>query len=257
MKKVDDAEMTNSNGYGEIEIIDSKSEKSKKINLHAGHRQRVRERFVEEDLKNFHDHQVLELLLFYAQPYRDVNELAHMLLLKYGSLSAIFEADIHDLMKVKGVGYNTAVLLTLIPSIVNRYQMDKWRDKKELGSTGSVGEYAVSLFAGRVNEAFYLICLNTQHKVNSVELIAEGTIDEVVVHPRMLVEAALRAQAKSVVLTHNHPGGSLKPSANDVELTKKVTAVLKAISVNVLDHIVVSNGKYLSFAEKGLMSVKD
>lgn len=223
------------------------------MNLHAGHRQRVRERFVQEGLDNFHDYQVLELLLFYAQPYRDVNDLAHILLRKYGSLSAVFEANINDLMQVKGVGYNTAVFLNLIPAIVHRYQMDKWRDKKELNSTGEVGQYAVSLFSGRVNEAFFLICLNTQNKINSVELVAEGTINEVVVQPRMLVEAVLRSQSKSVVLTHNHPGGSLKPSANDIELTKKVAAVLKAISVKVLDHVIVSNGQYYSFAEKGLM----
>lgn len=235
-------------------LVDEMPEKEKKLNLHAGHRHRVKQRFVEEGLKNFHDHQVLELLLFYAQPYKDVNELAHLLLLKFGSLSGIFEASVEDLMKVKGVGYNTAVLLSLVPDIVNRYQRDKWQEKEVLTDSTKMGQYVISLFAGRVNEAFYLICLDGQRRVKSVQLIAEGSSNEVAVYPRMLVEAVIRTQGKSIILAHNHPSGMLRPSDRDVELTKQVIAILRAISVKVLDHVIVGKGRYFSFAETGALA---
>ncbi|MCI8336116.1 MAG: DNA repair protein RadC [Peptococcaceae bacterium] len=228
--------------------------KEEKINLHAGHRHRVKQRFVEEGLVNFHDHQVLELLLFYAQPYKDVNELAHLLLLKFGSLSGVFEASVHDLMQVKGVGYNTAVLLSLVPGIVNRYQMDKWRDKEVLTDTTKMGQYVLSLFSGRVNEAFYIICVDGQNKVKSVQLVSEGTSNEVSVYPRMLVEAIIRSQGKHIILAHNHPSGILRPSKMDIALTKQVIAILRAISVKVLDHIIVGKGRYYSFAETGALA---
>lgn len=251
MKRKRDGEATNSDTVQGVIV----RKEEDKINFHAGHRNRVRERFVKEGLDHFHDHQVLELLLFYAQPYKDVNELAHRLLHKFGSLSSVFEAEVADLMEVKGVGYNTAVLLSMMPSLVNRYQMDKWRDKEDLSDTGKMGKYAVALFSGRVNEAFYVICLNVHNKVHSVELVAEGGVNEVVIHPRMLVEVILRSKCKSVVLTHNHPGGSKKPSSNDIELTERVMAILKSVAVKVVDHIVVSNGEYFSFAEKGFMKI--
>lgn len=244
----------NSEFEGVLEGLTKESNEIK-LNLHAGHRHRVKQRFVDEGLKNFHDHQVLELLLFYAQPYKDVNELAHLLLLKFGSLSGVFEASLADLMSVKGVGYNTAVLLSLIPSIVNRYQMDKWREKECLDTSSKVGNYALSLFAGRVNEAICLICLDGHNNVNGTHIVTEGVINEVAFQPRLIVEAVIRAQAKNIIIAHNHPGGSLRPSSQDVALTKQLIAILRAISVKLLDHVIVGKGKYFSFAESGMLTL--
>ncbi|MGI6113411.1 MAG: RadC family protein [Mahellales bacterium] len=221
--------------------------------LHEGHRKRVKERFLGEGLDGFEDHQVLELLLFYSIPYRDTNELAHRLLNKYGSLSGVFEADPMDLMSTSGVGYNTAVLLSLIPSVARIYFKDRWGDKVVLNNSSKAGEYAVSLFAGRSYEVFYVICLDAQNRVNHATLVHEGTINEAPVYPRAIVEAALRHQANNVIIAHNHPGGSLHPSKADIEVTKKISKVLAGISIKVVDHIIVAGGKYLSLAEKGLM----
>jgi len=117
----------------------------------------------------------------------------------------------------------------------------------------ALGEYAVNLFIGRHYEAFYLVCLDSQNHILCPALIAEGTINEVSIYPRIVVETALRHKAKSVVLTHNHPGGSLRPTAVDMQLTQRIAVVLAEINIEVIDHIIVCNEEFLSFAAKGLM----
>ncbi|WP_010250360.1 RadC family protein [Acetivibrio cellulolyticus] len=221
--------------------------------MHEGHRKRLKMRFLKDGLDSFEPHQVLELLLFYSIPRKDTNELAHELLSKYGSLSGVFEADPKDLSQISGVGESTAFLLSLIPQLSRRYFNDKWGEKPELNSSTKAGQYAVSLFAGRTYEAFYIICLDSQNKVNYSELVHEGTINEAPVYPRLLVEAAIRHKANSVILAHNHPGGSLNPSRADIEATRTICNALESISIKVIDHIIVCGGKYYSFAENGRM----
>jgi len=156
-------------------------------------------------------------------------------------------------MKTPGIGENSAFILSMIPSLARRYFKDKWGTKPVIDSSTTAGQYAVSLFAGRMYEAFYLICLDSQNRVNFPELIQEGTINESPVYPRLIVEAALRHQSNSVILAHNHPGGSMKPSQADIEVTDRIRIALEAISIHVIDHIIVAGDKYVSFAEKGLL----
>ena len=219
--------------------------------MHEGHRKRMKMRFMKDGLDSFEPHQVLELLLFYSIPRRDTNELAHELLKKYGSLSGVFEADPKDLAKIAGISENSAFLLSLIPQLARRYTNDKWGDKPELNSSTKAGTYAVSLFGGRTYEAFYIICLDAQNRVNYSELVHEGTINEAPVYPRLLVEAAIRHKANSVILAHNHPGGTLNPSRADIEATRTICTALESISIKVIDHIIVCGEKYYSFAENG------
>lgn len=221
--------------------------------LHKGHRQRVKARYLAEGLDSFEEHQILELLLYYCIPMRDTNELAHKMIAEFGSLAGIFEADPKDICKRCGVSENTAILLTLIPPLTRRYFKGKWGDKPVMSSSTKAGEYAVSLFVGRTYEVFFVICLDSQNRVNCAVLVHEGTINETPVYPRIIVEAVLRHQANSVILAHNHPGGSLRPSDADLQITKRITAALEAISVHVVDHIIIAGDRYFSFAEKGLL----
>lgn len=222
-------------------------------NLHEGHRQRVRARFLAEGLDAFEDHQVLELLLFFSIPLRDTNKLAHQLIGDFGSLANVLEADPRELCRRHGVKENTAVLLALVPQLARRYFKGKWGGKPELNSSSKAGEYVVSLFVGRCYEAFYVVCLDAQNRVNYAALLQEGTINEAAVYPRLVVEAALRHQANCVILTHNHPGGTLRPSDADIQVTKKIAAALNTIAVHVADHIIVAGEGYYSFAEHGLI----
>lgn len=222
-------------------------------NIHQGHRKRIRERFLTEGLDNFTDYQILELILFHSVPYKDTNVIAHILLKKFGSLSAVFEADVTDLAKTPEIGINSAILLSLIPSVCRRYNKDKWRNKPVLSSVSTAGSYAVSLFAGHTYEVFFVICLDSRNRVNFADPVHKGTINEAPVYPRLIVETALRHHANSVILAHNHPGGSLMPSTADIEVTEKISNALGSISIKVVDHIIVADSNFTSFAERGLL----
>ncbi|MHB1652164.1 MAG: RadC family protein [Desulfitobacteriaceae bacterium] len=213
----------------------------------------MKNRFLEEGLDGFEDHQILELLLFYAIPRRDTNEIAHSLIRKYGSLSGVLEADPKDLAKTPGLGENSAVLLALIPSLARIYLKDRWGSRPTLNSTAKAGEYVLTLCAGRTYEVFYVICLDAQHNVIYPALVHEETIDQAPVYPRVIVETALRHKAHSVILAHNHPGGSPTPSPQDIEVTKRIQVALEQISISVLDHIIAAGEQYVSCAEKGLL----
>jgi len=220
---------------------------------HEGHRQRVKRRFIAEGMDSFSSYQVLEMLLFYAIPYKDTNEAAHNLLNTYGSLSGVFSADYHELAKIPGVGPHAAILIRMIPELARLYTKDRWKDKTQITDSKNAGLFATSLFIGIEYEAFYMICLDSQNRVIIPVLISKGTINEAMIYPRIVVENALRHKAVMVILSHNHPGGSTEPSPADIHMTKKLTKALEVISVKIMDHIIVAGDKFTSLAEKRLI----
>jgi DNA repair protein RadC len=222
-------------------------------NLHEGHREKVKQRFIEEGLNAFEDHQVLELLLFYTIPRKDTNEMAHRLLEKFGTLESLFDSKPEELVKKGKVTRNTAIFLSMVPELARRYMMLKQGRKPVLDSSSKAGQFITTLFIGKTYEAFYVCCLNSQNQLNYAALVHEGTINEAPVYPRLIVETALRHQASSIILAHNHPGGSLKPSNADIEVTRKICDAMKTISVSVIDHIIAAGNNYFSFAENGLL----
>jgi DNA repair protein RadC len=222
-------------------------------NLHTGHREKLRQRFINEGLNSFEDHQVLELLLFYTIPRRDTNELAHRLIDKFGTLANLLDASPEIIEKEGKVNRNTAVFLAMIPQLARRYILQKQGKKPVLDSSCKAGKYVTSLFIGKNYEAFYVCCLNSQNRLNYAALVHEGTINEAPVYPRLIVETALRYQASSVILAHNHPGGSLRPSTADIEVTRRICDALNTISITVIDHLIAAGDEYFSFAENGLL----
>jgi len=222
-------------------------------NIHKGHRNRMKQRYMEEGLDNFSDHEIIELLLFYSIPQHDTNALAHRMIKEFGTLHDLLEADPRDIERRCNVSLNTAILISLVAPLSRRYLKQKWGERPIVNSSTVAGNYAVSLFAGRIYECFYVICLNSQNRVNYSALVHEGTINEAPVYPRLVVETALRHKANSIILAHNHPGGSLKASNADIDVTRKICQAMKPISINVVDHIIVAGDRYLSFAEQGLL----
>ena len=224
--------------------------------MHAGHRKRLRMRFLKEGLDSFEDHQVLELLLFQTIPRLDTNPLAHRLMQRFGSLSAVFEADPKDLASVEGIGENAAIFLSMIPQVTRRYFHDRVNhSRKPLNNSESAAEYLVPLMAGRSEEVFYVICLDSQLRVLYPALISEGTVKDALVHPRHVAEAAVRHKAASVILAHNHPAGSAKPSTHDHKLTRNLFQALGGINVQVVDHIIVAGEQIYSFSRDGALPV--
>jgi len=132
--------------------------------------------------------------------------------------------------------------------------MDRWNKKTQIIDSKNAGYYAASLFVGIEYEAFYMICLDSQGRVIYPVLISEGTINEAMIYPRLVIENALRHKTAMVILSHNHPGGSVEPSIADIEMTKKLSKALDIISVKIMDHIIVAGDKFASLAEKHLIS---
>ena len=133
--------------------------------LHTNHRERLRDRFLKDGLDSFEPHNVLELLLFYAQPRGDMNPLAHRLIDTFGSLSGVLDAAIEDLCSIKGMGKNTAVFLKMIPQLCRYYLDDKYQNGFIIDSTQKAGEFLLPKFVGRTNEVVYLVCLDNKGKV--------------------------------------------------------------------------------------------
>ncbi|MCL2404390.1 MAG: DNA repair protein RadC [Defluviitaleaceae bacterium] len=223
----------------------------KKENPHEGHRERMRARYRTGGLDGFADHEVLEMLLYYCTPRGDTNARAHAMLNKFGSLHNLFEADVEALIQRLGCTENVAVLLNLIPALSNRYFRSKISQKLKLDSERAAGEYAISLFVGHSVEHFYVFSLDTQLRLKNTALISEGTVDEAAVYPREVAQVAIQDKVANVILAHNHPGGSLKPSRADYEVTRQITEGLAYFGVKVLDHIIVAGDTYYSFAARG------
>lgn len=220
---------------------------------HEGHRERLRQRYIDASLDAFADHEVIELLLTYSIPRRDVNELAHRVLDTFGSFSAVADASVDELCTIKGISQNSAVLLSLISRLSKRYELDRIREKQFLNSTGAVFKYGQSLYHGIKYECMYLLCLDSKCKLLRTVELAKGTIDSVTVYPRLVVEKCLSAQAHSVILMHNHPSGDPTPSRQDVEMTRDIVKALNTIDVRVYDHVIISPEHCFSFNHSGII----
>ena len=222
-------------------------------NPHKGHRERVKKRYMNEGLANFEDHQILELLLFYAYKQIDTNEIAHKMIKTFGSLHNLFDSHPKEIAKRCKVSENVAVLVSLIPHLSRRYEISKWDKKAVIGDSKSAGKYCVNLFIGHNYECFYMVFLNTQREILHTELVHEGTIDAAPIYTRVIIEKALTHNAASVVIAHNHPSGKLAPSPSDLEITRKIVKALDNIDIDVIDHVIVGGQKYYSFAEQGVL----
>lgn len=221
------------------------------MGMHAGHRERVRQRYLETGLRGFDDVNVLELLLFYAMPRQDTNPVAHALLERFGSLQGVLEASIRELKTVHGVGENTAILLSLIPEISRRYMLRKRPQRAVIGSVEDLFDYVLPLFTYHTEEYLYLISLDAGNRVLDCTEIASGAVDAVDLNARKLLSIALEKRASKIVLTHNHPSGILVPSPEDVAITHALQDALKVFDIELMDHIIVGDGECCSMRKDG------
>lgn len=223
-------------------------------NVHEGHRERMRSRFLQEGADGMETHEVLEMLLYGMIPRGDTNVIAHHLLDEFGSLSNLIEADPDEITKTAGVGIKSAVFLSLLHEVVRRYEKEKLDNKPALTSLSRSVDYCKALLAYRATECFYTVCLDSRRKVLHTSKISEGTVNDTAVSPRMVVEKALRYKATSVLLCHNHPNGGVKPSWSDITLTNGLRKTLEPLGVQVMDHIIIGENQYFSFFENDMLT---
>lgn len=222
------------------------------MGLHDGHRQRKKTQFLQQGLESFADHEVLELLLYYAIPRRDTNELAHRLLQRFGTLSGVFRATAEGLQQVEGVGENAAVFLTLLPAVASRLQQETFRDRV-LNSVESAGAFFLYLLASERREVLYQVNLDAKGKLLNYRRLSSGTAAMTPVSVREVVENALHADASRVLLGHNHPSGVALPSEEDRQVTLQIQQALSTMGIVLSDHIVVADGDFVSMAASGML----
>ena len=222
--------------------------------LHKKHRERVKKRFVSEGINSFADHEIFELLLFYSIPQGDVNPLGHKLLDKFTTPKAVFDASIEELCAVDGIGYHSAVLIKMIPPLAQYYSSLALRDKKQLVTSYDAGTYVCGKIGCLKSEVFSVICLDTQKNILAFEILEEGTVSDANVHPRKVVECALRHNSAAVILAHNHPSGGLYASEDDRRITRQLCTIFEGMGIDVVDHIIAASAeKFISMADSGLM----
>lgn len=219
--------------------------------IHKGHRERLKKRFLNEDIDKFEPHNLFELLLFYAIPRKDTNEIAHDLVNQFGGIFKVFDAPIEELVKVKGISENAALLIKLVPSLCRVYMKDEIDTNPILDSVEKMGRYCVTYFVGRVTEFVYLICLDNSSRVISCDFIMDGAVNYANISIRKITDFVVKYNASMVVLTHNHPNGFAIPSNNDVFTTLAIKNSLMQLDIELIDHIVVSKDNYASLAEQG------
>ena len=219
---------------------------------HDGHRQRLKERFLEEGLDGFTQIQALELALFYCIPRKDTNPIAHELLEHFGGLSQVLEAPVEELARVPGMGESSAAFLRLITELGRYYLVHRSSQASVLPTLEHCAEYLVPRFFGRRVETVFLLCLDAKCKVLCCKEVGEGSVNSTGISVRKIVETALGANATSVVLAHNHPSGVALPSGEDIQTTRRIAMALSTVEITLVDHIVVADGDYVSMAQSGV-----
>jgi DNA repair protein RadC len=207
-------------------------------NIHEGHRKRLRESYIKSNGSDaLRDHQLLELLLFYAIPRRDVNPLAHRLVNRFGSLRGVLEASFSELAE-EGVSQSTAILIKLVGDINFRAKIADAAGK-QLKNTDDAMDFCSALIAEEREEVCLAVCLNAKSAVTYSEIVGRGNSSETPFSLRRIVEIALAQKSNAIIIAHNHPSGDPKPSALDIENTRRLRLLLNEVGIDMQEHIIV------------------
>ena len=205
------------------------------MGVHDGHRERLRARFAEHGLESFNELNALELLLCYAIPRRDTNEIAHRLLDAFGSLSGVFQASMQELTSIPGIGENAATLILMVPQIVKKAHVSK------------------AYFLDEPDEIVMMLCLDNKRAVICCREMGRGVVNCVDANIRRMVETALKVKTTTVIVAHNHPNGVALPSREDDNFTRTLYRSLGLLGITLEDHIIVANDEFVSLADSGVM----
>ena len=220
-----------------------------------GHRQRLRERFLKSGFAGMAEHEVIELLLTFAIPRKDVKKPAKELLSRFGSLRGIFDAPLEELRSISRIGTVAPIGLRIIREAANLYLQQKAEAETSLANPEALYEFWRARLGGLRDEVFEVAYLDSGYKLlrDGVERLEEGTIDHAAVYPRRVIEAALRKGAAALVFAHNHPSGNVTPSDHDKTLTKALVLSATTLHIKVHDHLIVSKEQVFSFRKEGLL----
>ena len=217
----------------------------------AGHRRRLRERFLSGGLAGFHDYEVVELLLTLSTPRRDCKPAAKAAMDHFRSLPAVLEAPAEALCQVAGLGARNILALRLIKAVADRYLEQRLIDRPVLNDSRALFEFLYHTLRDLPRERFVALFLDAKNRVRATAPLAEGSLTASAVYPREVVQAALDHRAAALIFAHNHPSGDPAPSGEDVALTRRLVFACRAVGITVHEHLVVGDNRYYSFADQG------
>ena len=223
----------------------------KKHHKGQGHRQRLRERFLESGLAGFHDYEVIELLLTLATPQKDCKDAAKAALAKFKTLQGVLEASGYELCQIGGIGPKNSFGLKLIKAVSDRYREKKLIKKNPVNNSRELFDYLNHSIRDKTREYFKIIFLDSKNRVISTETHSKGTLTASSVYPREVVYSAIANKAAALIFAHNHPSGDPQPSPEDIAITRQLVYAGKVMGLAIHEHIIIGDSGYFSFADQG------
>jgi DNA repair protein RadC len=220
---------------------------------HLGHRERLRERFVEGGPAALPDYELLEMVLFRAIKRGDTKPIAKALMARFGSFAEVISAEPERLMEITGVGKAVATELKLIQAAALRLARGQVLNKPSLHNFKLLLDYCRSAMAFNEIESFRLLFMDKRNQLIADEVQQTGSVDHTPVYAREVIKRALELSATAIILVHNHPSGDPTPSMADIEMTNKVVAAGKALGITVQDHLIIGRKGHCSFREMQLL----
>lgn len=219
----------------------------------AGHRKRLREKFIKSDLAGFHDYEIIELLLSLGTPRKDCKQQAKEAIKRFKTLRGILEATPEELQQIKGIGAHSAFGIKLVQEVAREFLKEKIIDKPVYKSAQEIFDYLYHSMRDLKKEVFKVIYLNSQNQIIETVDLFKGTVNSSAISRREVIESALKYGAASLIFVHNHPSGNPEPSQSDKELSRDLVYAGCIMQIKVLDHIIIGNDRYFSFAGEGLI----
>jgi DNA repair protein RadC len=225
----------------------------KETHYGEGHRERVRDRLLNQGGDTLLDHELVEYLLTLAIPRIDTKPLAKQLIAHYGNLSALFNADAESLRRQPGIGDKSAAAIKIVQAAALRMLSEPVREQPILASWQSLLDYLRADMAHITIERIRVLYLNTKNMLIRDEITSEGSIDEAAIYTREVIKRAIDLGAVGIILVHNHPSGDSGPSRQDITMTREIAEVGKRLGIDVHDHIIIGRDGFFSMRSKGLL----
>ena len=218
-----------------------------------GHRKRLRDKFLKSGLAGFHGYEIIELLLTLGTPRRDCKEQAKEAMTRFKTLRGVLDASHEELQQIKGIGPHSVFGLKLVQEVAREYLKERIIDKPVYQSAKEIFDFLYHSMRDLKKEVFKVIYLNSQNQIIEVVDLFTGTVNSSAVSPREVMESAIRYAAAAMIFVHNHPSGDPEPSNSDRALTRELVFAAGVMQITVLDHIIIGNDRYYSFAREGMI----
>jgi DNA repair protein RadC len=218
-----------------------------------GHRKRLREKLIKSGITGFHDYEIVELLLTLGTPRKDCKQQAKAAIKKFKTLRGVLEAPLEELQEIKGIGPHNAFGIKLVQEVAREFLKEKVLEKPICKSSKEVFDYLYHSMRDLKKEIFKVLFLDGKNHIIDIEDLFEGTLNFSSVYPREIIKSAIKHNATALIFAHNHPSGSPEPSPSDKEITKDLIEASNTMQIKVLDHIIIGNNRYFSFADGGLI----